>query len=289
MDRMVIHFDEDRSGFQSGLRCHAAGADPRDDHAGLLLGGPLLGECWRQVSEFEAKAVHADGAAILLGRRSSGRTNRGELLRLFRNGDRDPFLVSVSEQHHFDGFPGWLRRYKALQVPCFLGWSSCQRGDNVTGLDACFGSGRSVNDLANDHAGLGRNAQARRHIRSERANLHAQITAMNTAVGEQLVHDGLGHVAGDCQPDALRAAALTFDRTRDPHDLSVETYQRSTAVARIDGGIGLQEVFVQTYVRVPAFAANDAPAVTEPRNPKGAPTARTRSPISMASLLPHSR
>jgi len=53
--------------------------------------------------------------------------------------------------------------------------------------------------------------------------------------------------------------------------------------ARIDGGVGLQIISYMLMLSPLRPLALMMPCVTEPARPNGAPTASTRSPISMAS------
>ena len=69
----------------------------------------------------------------------------------------------------------------------------------------------------------------------------------------------LGQVAGHGQADALEAAGLTLDRGIDADDLAGQIDERTAAVAGIDGGIRLQEVFVHVHVQAgPPLGADDA-------------------------------
>src|SRR5262249_48194322 len=67
-----------------------------------------------------------------------------------------------------------------------------------------------------------------------------------------------GQIAGDGQADALEAASATLDRGVDADYFSFQIHERSAAVARIDGRVGLQEILIHVHVDVSAFGADDA-------------------------------
>jgi sulfide:quinone oxidoreductase len=56
--------------------------------------------------------------------------------------------------------------------------------------------------------------------------------------------DGLGHIDGDGETDAHIPAAARENGGVHAHRLAADVEQRSTRIAGIDGGIGLDEIFV---------------------------------------------
>jgi hypothetical protein len=89
-------------------------------------------------------------------------------------------------------------------------------------------------------------------------DLDPQVAAANGAVLQQLGHDIAGQVAGDGQPNPLEPAGLGLDDRADTDHLAFEVDQRAAAVARIDGRVGLQEIFVHVEVQIAALGADNA-------------------------------
>ena len=94
---------------------------------------------------------------------------------------------------------------------------------------------------------------------------------------------------GIAKPMPLRAAAA--DGGVHPDDLAPQVEERAAGVARVDGGVGLEEVVVagsgrggtSSLVRPLALMM---PALTVCESPNGLPMATTQSPTSMASESP---
>src|SRR5947209_3329022 len=81
---------------------------------------------------------------------------------------------------------------------------------------------------------------------------------MNDPSGLQLANDVLGPGAWNGQADSLESAGATPDGRVDADDLPFQIDQRATAVAGVDGRVGLKEVFVHVHVQpVSTFGAND--------------------------------
>jgi len=66
--------------------------------------------------------------------------------------------------------------------------------------------------------------------------------------------DLLGHVDRDCKPDPLAGGD---DGRVDAHDFPLQVDQRASAVAGVDGGVGLDEVVVGTGADHPPLGADD--------------------------------
>ena len=85
--------------------------------------------------------------------------------------------------------------------------------------------------------------------------LDAQGAPADVAVGDELAHDPLRQVDRDAEADPLVAAAVGGDRVVDPDDLALHVHQRPARVARVDRGVGLEEVLVLDVLRARPCAA----------------------------------
>src|SRR2546426_247947 len=74
---------------------------------------------------------------------------------------------------------------------------------------------------------------------------HPEPAALDLAVLGELRDDCLGHARGHREADAPRPAALADDRGVDTDNLTPGVDQRTAAISRVDGGVGLDEVVVR--------------------------------------------
>src|SRR6516165_1605632 len=84
---------------------------------------------------------------------------------------------------------------------------------------------------------------------------------MDHAFANQLISNVLGKIAGNGQSHSLKSTGAALDRGIDPDHFSFQVDKWAAAVAWVDGGIGLQVVFVNRSFRVqtaPAFRAHDS-------------------------------
>ncbi len=109
--------------------------------------------------------------------------------------------------------------------------------------------------------------------------VHAELAAVHLPGLDQLLHDRADHVRGDREADADVAAGLRQDHRIDADQVAVEPDQRAAGIARIDRGIGLDEVLeaVAADARA-AERAHDARRSPCAASPNGLPIAITKSP-----------
>ena len=60
------------------------------------------------------------------------------------------------------------------------------------------------------------------------------------------------------KPDTLRAAAVREDRRVDAHEPAFHVDERAAGVARIDGRVGLDEIFIHAAIGHAVLRADDA-------------------------------
>src|SRR5690242_1204657 len=152
-----------------------------------------------------------------------------------------------------------------LQLANVLHRLAVYRHDDVARLDA-GGLGRRIvaRDVLDHHAPDLGQPYVRRVIQRHVVDRHAERRAVDLAVLDQLVHDGPREVDRNREAVARVEPGLAGDGGVDPDHLAPDTHQRTAGVARIDGGVGLDEVLdaALTPARQPAqrtaLGAHDA-------------------------------
>src|SRR5947209_8218603 len=81
--------------------------------------------------------------------------------------------------------------------------------------------------------------------RPRRLQARSSAWAAHLAVGDQVAHHAPRAVDGNGKPDALR---LAVDRRVDADELAADVEERATGVARVDRGVGLDEVGVGAFL-----------------------------------------
>ena len=85
----------------------------------------------------------------------------------------------------------------------------------------------------------------------------AQVAAGDATVAYEAVHDVAGEVGGDGEADALVAAGAAEDGGVDADEAALNIHERAAGVAGVDGGVGLDEVFVVFDAEVAAAGGAD--------------------------------
>src|SRR5207249_12265820 len=76
-----------------------------------------------------------------------------------------------------------------------------------------------------------------------------------TAIYTLSLHDALPI----CKTDSLKASALAFDGRAYADDFAFQIHERTAGIARVDGGVGLQEILVHVQMQsVSPLGADDA-------------------------------
>ena len=114
--------------------------------------------------------------------------------------------------------------------------------DDVAALNA-GSSCRSVRpNFRHDSTLDGRHAEVLRHLARHRLYADTEEGPLHGTRIDEFVADPLGQIDRHGKADAFATAAVGRDGRVDADDLSLQVDQRSTAVTRIDGGIGLQVI-----------------------------------------------
>src|SRR5882672_10694093 len=112
----------------------------------------------------------------------------------------------------------------------------------------CGGSTRR--DVGDEYSVRRRQAQRLREIRVDVLDRHAEVAPRDAPVRDQTCHDGLGHVARDGEADTHVPAASRKNGRRDAEQLSFEVHEGAAGVARVDGGVRLDEILVSSNTEI---------------------------------------
>ena len=89
-------------------------------------------------------------------------------------------------------------------------------------------------------------------------NLGTDVTARDMSVGDQFLADPASDMCGNCKTNSVVASALSGDCRIDADHFASQIQQRPAAVARIDGGIRLQEIGALSNPAAAALCTDDA-------------------------------
>src|SRR5262249_21005072 len=118
--------------------------------------------------------------------------------------------------------------------------------DDVAALQSGCLCRAPLDDVADDHAfGIGRQTKALSHGLVELLHGDSQPGADDLLVSNQIFANAAGNIDGNREADVLR---ISLNCRVNAYDFSFQVEQRSAGVARIDGGVSLNEVDVAIYV-----------------------------------------
>src|SRR4030067_515532 len=94
------------------------------------------------------------------------------------------------------------------------------------------------------------------HLRGEILYTNSKPGSDHLALFDEITQDLFGHINGNGKS---YACARLDDHGINSNHLSVDIDQRASAIARIDGGIGLNEIFISSRSQTrPAFCTDDS-------------------------------
>ena len=137
---------------------------------------------------------------------------------------------------------------QVLEITRVLQILARDRRDDVAFLKSALGGWRILFDANQFETMRILEAHQVGNFRRKRPNRNSQVAAMDDAVLHELADHVLGEVARDGQANALEAAATALDGGVDADNPTFQVDQRTTAIAWIDGGIGLDVVFVHAAI-----------------------------------------
>ena len=111
-----------------------------------------------------------------------------------------------------------------------------------------------------DHTFLDLNAKGLREFGRQVVGLHADPTARDQPILHNALHHQLGGGHGNGKPDAHAAARSRINGRIDAQQIAIGVHQRTARIARIDGGVGLDEILERVDAELIASQrADDAP------------------------------
>src|SRR5499426_775948 len=126
--------------------------------------------------------------------------------------------------------------------------------DHISLLDSCFLCRASWNHLRNQGSLLFLEAEGFHQFRSYLLDADTKPAAGDMALLLELRSDLLRHVDRDRESDSL---SRNDDRRVDTHDLALCVDEGSTAVARVDRGIGLNEIVIRSGSNHPSLGTDN--------------------------------
>src|SRR6056297_188389 len=233
-DGAAVDFGDDVARPESALGGRTAGL--HGDHLDAVGAGPGGG---RELGALQTRVQVGTGTA-----------HHG--VAVVQDGRHGP-LPAVAQQADLHFLAGTQQADGVAQFRAARDLLAIRLDDDVVHLDAgLLGGGAGVHRL---HQRAAHFFQAERlgRLLVHRADLYAQQATPDLAEFQDLAHDGVGHVRGHGEADAHVAAGAGDDGRVDADELAAQVHQRAAGVARVDGGVGLDEVLVA--VRIQAEAA----------------------------------
>src|SRR5262249_7158397 len=153
----------------------------------------------------------------------------------------------------------WRRgRDGLLQILRGIDLLLVELGDDVAGCDARALRRALLHDVGNQDTLRVAQTKALGELRRQGLDRDAEPTARHLAAGGELRVDPLRHVDRDREPDSHIAARAREDRAVDPDDLARHVHEWPAGIARVDGGVGLEEIVEQPLADRAALGADDA-------------------------------
>ena len=130
--------------------------------------------------------------------------------------------------------------------------------DDVPRRQSCLGCRRTGLNLGHQNALVDLDLELLSQRLRYRLDGHPEICPVDRAGRFQLTAYPLGEVRGNSEAHTLVTAATAGDRRIDADDVSVEVDQRATAVARVDGGVRLDEILTVGDANSALFCTDDS-------------------------------
>ena len=121
-----------------------------------------------------------------------------------------------------------------------------QLGDDVALLNSGLSSRTILNDARHIRAAIGAQLVGAGVKRIDARKCGAQIRMNRRLAADDLVGNVLGVVNGNSKAHARAGARIALDERVDAHQLTIVVNERATRVARVDGGIGLDHVGIDS-------------------------------------------
>jgi hypothetical protein len=164
--------------------------------------------------------------------------------------DRVLLRLLVADDLQLDGLPDAGPRDEQRQLRGVDDRLAVELDDDVALLEPDDSAGPFLHDVGDERALRVVEAERLGDVGRHLLDHHAEPAARDVALVLQLRDDLVREVDRDREADADVAAAAAEDRGVDADDLALRVEQRAARVARIDGGVGLDEVVVRALIDV---------------------------------------
>jgi len=168
-------------------------------------------------------------------------------------------LPAVPHETQRDLVPGPEPRHLRAQLLVRGDRAGADRDDDVAALQAGARRGAVRVGVRHDGAAQVGQAERPRQVRGQRLHGEPGVAPDDAAVLHEVVEHLVRHGRRDGEADPLVAAAAREDRRVDADHLAARVDQRPARVAGVDGGVGLDEVFVVGEAEVAAADGTDDP------------------------------
>src|SRR6185312_13323611 len=159
---------------------------------------------------------------------------------------------------HRDGRTGSRAGYFELQTATVGNRMVVEFDDDIAVLQTSFVRRTIRNHVANQRALVVFEIKLAGEIGCEALNHHAEITAGDVTGLDEAFHHGPSEIGRNGEADTLIAAGTAQDGGVDADQTAINIDKRTAGIAGVDGGIGLDEVFIIFDAHVAAvFRADD--------------------------------
>src|SRR6266481_1443913 len=249
--RLLRHLDDHLAGAEPFLGGVGGTVDTGDDDAldavlDLVAGAQILAEA----GEIEAQRLLRDRLLHRLGLRLGRSLHR--LLAILEAAERDllGYLRALADDDDIDFLADRGVGHDARQVLWLLDVLAVELDHDIAGLDPRGFRRTLVLDAGDQGAARGLDVEAFGDLIGDLLDADAEPAAAKLAELPELIDHADHRLRGHRKADADRAARGRDDQRVDADHFAIEIEQRTTGIAAVDGGIGLDVAVIRPRVDV---------------------------------------
>ena len=172
----------------------------------------------------------------------------------FRDRDGEDLFLAITDDLDLDRLADAESCDQQQQLMRVLDRLAVDLGHNIPRFEPCLVGGIPFEDIRNQGAALVFDLHALGDILTDVLNGNPQPSPGHLPLGLQVRQDGFRHADRDGEPNSL---PLRNDRRVDADHLALHVEERSPAVSRVDGGVGLDEIVIRPRADHAALCADD--------------------------------